>query len=873
MAEDTLPPLPKDAKMDGMPPLPSGAKMDAVPPLPSGATQERRSPGMDLTQKDEGKGLWDRTKRVLEEGGFGAAIGAISPELMMYGAAPGAAVLGFPEASPFLYSAGQAMRTARMGEAVLGGMAGAGGEVASQVSEAAGQSKAAQEAWRLAGGVVTPTFANSMKYFAGKLVGMTGIATKSDVSSLVSAMAKDAGIPEEKLSSQQRKYLESLAERIRGGAKSSEFAQQTYSRLEKGAEQIVDNYNSQARQLEAQADSLVKAAESAKAGRVAGAQQQAMALQAQFESASKNLKDLARQRSANILKNAEALAAQNRAYVANQSPSVRQVQEIDIQAMLKQARTEAQNIINDAEKRVAKLREVASRTSARAEQRAGEARGRVAAIGEAQTPTQTGTSIRQTVMPIFEKLKSVRAANAEKNKGDAFSFAFQREQAGQRAEQTEAFKAATKLVDDAIKNPETGLTNAPIAAVESQLQQVKRALNPVKEVDGVAVGTPVSFQGLENLRRFLRDRSYGLPAEGFDAIGQIQAGKLADAVEAIQKEFSPGISKFLEQYKADSDPLGAFKTKLGEAVVGKEEFDMGRFATDPAGLASKFFKTETGVKDLVTLLGGDAAKAESIARGYVGDQLRNADSKLIQRKIVEWRDWLPQFPRLQAELTAVEQRLAQSERTGARRERLTETLRTEARELPGKASEAASKLESDVLGAAQKRIVGAAEEAGTAEVRAAEKEATRLRGEAKRLSAEGERIRESIIGKSFDVRRVEEIILKGDKTLWKEIGPIVAADPEAKAATAKAITQVIAEKAPKSPRAVVEIYQKDIRPAIEATGIMDAKGIADLDKQIDAIRRAVDPTTRERLTDALVRGVRYALTAEASRVAPAVMGD
>jgi len=875
MAEDTLPPLPKGASMDTMPPLPQGASMDAVPPLPKGATQERRAPGMDLTQKEDKKSLWERTKDVATEGGLGAVAGYFAPELLT---GAGLAASAFPPtapAGPPLLYAGQMARGARFAEAGLGALAGAGGEVAAQTSEAAGQGKAAQEAWRLAGGVVTPSFANSMKYFAGKLVGMTGVATKTDVSGLVSALAKDAGIPEEKLSAQQRKYLEGLAERIRGGAKSEDFAKQTYSRLEQGAEQIVDNYNFQAKQLEAQADAVVKAAETARAGRVAGAQQQAMALQAQFETASKNLKALAQQRAANILKNADALAAQNRSYVANQSQAVRQIQEVDIQAMLKQARTEAQNIVNDAERRASKLRDVAQRTAARGEQRMTEARGGVSAIGEAQTPTQTGTSIRDTVMPVFEKLKATRADNATKNKGDAFSFALTKEKAGQRVDQTNSFKSAMKEIDSAITSPETGLTNAPVDAVKNQLLQVKRALDPrrVDEATGTIVGKPVSFEGLETLRRFLRDRSYGLPAEGFDAIGQQQAGKLADAVEQIQREFSPGIGKFLEQYKADSEPLRAFKTKLGEAVVGKEQFDMGRFASDPAGLASKFFKTETGVKDLVNLLGGDAAMTETIARGYVGDQLRNASSKQIQQKIVEWRDWLPQFPRLQAELTAAEQRLAQAERTGAKRTKLTETLRDEARALPGKASEAASKLESDVLGAAQKRIVSKAEEAGKAEVSAAEKEATRLRGEAKKLSAEGERIKTDILGKKFDVRRVEQIILAGDKNLWKEIGPIVAADTDAKIATSKAIAQVLADKAPKSPRAVVEIYQKDIRPAIESTGIMDARGLAALDKQIDEIRRTVDPTRREQLTDALIRAVRYGLTAEAARVPPAMMGQ
>ena len=130
----------------------------------------------------------------------------------------------------------------------------------------------------------------------------------------------------------------------------------------------------------------------------------------------------------------------------------------------------------------------------------------------------------------------------------------------------------------------------------------------------------------------MRDRAYGLPAEGFDAIGQRQAGELADAVEKIQKKFSPSIGKFLEQYKADSEPLNKFKTKLGESIVGKVEFDMSRFATDPAELASKFFKSETSVKDLMQLLtsGKDfvsvigAKNAEQLARGVVASKLQDA---------------------------------------------------------------------------------------------------------------------------------------------------------------------------------------------------------------------------------------------------------
>ena len=848
----------------------SGFDLSTAKPVTEtgGGSTNVPSPKKDVPPTEKKRSLLERGKDVATEAGFGGVAGFFAPELLTGAGLIASAVPPIAPAGPPLLYLGQMARGARLGEAALGALAGGGGEVAAQTSEAAGQGKTAQEAWRLAAGVVTPTFANSMKYVAGKLVGLTGVATKTDVSDLVSALSKDAGIPEEKLSGQQRKYLESLAERIRGGAKTEDFAKETYSRLEYGAEQIVENYNLQAKQLEAQADAIVKAAEASQSGRVAGAQRQAMALQAQFESASKNLNDLARQRASIILKNADSIAAQNRSYVADKSASVRQIQEVDIRSMLREARSEAQNIITDAERRVGKLRDVASRTAAKGEKSMAEARGVVSAVGEAQTPTQTGTSIRDAVTPIFENLKKVRSDNAEKLKGDAFSFAAMKESKGQLPRDTEAFKKGVAEIDAQLKN-------TTLADIKNPLQRIRDAIAPPnREFEGVVIpGNPAKFESLEQIRRFLRDRSYGLPAEGFDAINQMQAGKLADIVEGIQKEFSPGISKFLEQYRKDSEPLRVFKTKLGEALVGKEEFDMARFSTDPATLGSKFFKSETGIKDLVTLLGGDVSKAEGIARGYVSDQLRNADSKLIQRKVVEWRDWLPQFPRLQAELTAAEQRLAQAERTGGKREKLTERLRTEARELPGKASEAASKLETDVLEAGKKRLVSAAEAEGKAGVAEAEKEATQLRGEAKRLSAEGERIKSEILGKKFDVRRVEQIILGGNKPLWKEIGPIVAADKNAKIVTSEAIAQVIAEKATKSPRALVEIYQKEIRPAIEATGIMDAEVLASFDAQVDEIRRVVDPTKREQLVATLVRGVRYALTAEAARVPSSMVGQ
>ena len=44
-----------------------------------------------------------------------------------------------------------------------------------------------------------------------------------------------------------------------------------------------------------------------------------------------------------------------------------------------------------------------------------------------------------------------------------------------------------------------------------------------------------------------------------------------------------------------------FKADLGKALVGKEDFDMNRFVTDPAMIGNEAFKTESRIKDLIQL--------------------------------------------------------------------------------------------------------------------------------------------------------------------------------------------------------------------------------------------------------------------------------
>jgi hypothetical protein len=261
-----------------------------------------------------------------------------------------------------------------------------------------------------------------------------------------------------------------------------------------------------------------------------------------------------------------------------------------------------------------------------------------------------GDRIRGYVDKVFTDLKAARSKNAEKLKQEAFGLAAAREQQGMMPKDTEAFKKGMAELNQMIKTATLSDINAP-------LQRVRNALDPVKEVEGVIVGKPVTFEGLEQLRRFLRDRSYGLPAEGFDAIGQQQAGKLADIVESIQREFTTGypsltaaargekssaFDRFLEQYKKDSEPLRVFKTKTGKLFEEQLPGVKGYAKVPSENIPSRVFKDRESYQGLIEALGGNKAFAENEARKYfVGEMEKfGGDPKKLEAFIRDNRTML-----------------------------------------------------------------------------------------------------------------------------------------------------------------------------------------------------------------------------------------
>lgn len=418
--------------------------------------------------------------------------------------------------------------------------------------------------------------------------------------------------------------------------------------------------------------------------------------------------------------------------------------------------------------------ELARRLGARVESRASR-------IGEPADATAIGDEARASLESRLDALKQRRRTNAQRLEGVAFGRALQREQAGDRVNNTDSAVRAVDEIDAMLKNPETKLPNITIRQLTDQLNTVRGILagkqRTVDETGNIVEkDRPVSFQALENLRRFLKDRASGLPAEGFDAIGQQQAGRLTDLIEEIQKEFSPQFGRFLEQYKKDSEPINQFRKALGRSITGKEEFDFTEFKTDPAKLAGYIFASPTSVQNFIALSGNDVQLANKLARGYLSGLTEGKTGQQIASVLAK-NKWLnlPAFADVKRDFTE--------------QARLATKAVTRGEEVTTRAAEATRPLElgPDAAAGFRKLLTGPT--------------------------------------------RVQDIQAQA---------AVLSRTPEGQGAFKQAVRDVLATSAPGSLR---QNYMQKIRPALEGSRLYTRQDLEFLDKEIigiDEVNAAVN---------------------------------
>jgi hypothetical protein len=860
---------------------PASTRKDSIDSFLQGdASQPSEIPTLSVEQ-DEGrprKPAFQQLKEVAEQTGYGGITGVLAPNIMT------AAGMVPTPLSPFLLAGGQLLRGQRLASAGYGALGGLVGETAGQVAESQGATPFQAEVTRFLAGTFGPAPVQYLGRKGGTVVGRglqaLGFPGASRAATIGQMMEREAGQPGS-LTAEQRAFIQNKINEIRGGKDVLKAQKEVADMLARGAQSRVSQAEQQAVGLERQAQDLISQAQT-RAGQLdATSQQRIAALQSQFENAALRLQEDATNRA-----QAAVVAGRNRAnqimqQVQNQSPQLQAVAKIDADQAIAQAQAQADQIAAQATQRIGRLRQVRDQLRTTGQQRVQAAQFQV---GEPKRISDIGTDIREGFMSVLDRLRKTRSDNAKTYSQEAFGEAFQKEAAGASFAQTKAAQNAVQELNTMLQNPVSGLSGVPEGTVRNQIENVRDVLqgfrktrkqNAFGEAVDVDVALKPSFDQLEVIRRNLRDRASGLPAEGYDAIGQQMAGRLADLVENTQKEFAPKFASFLERYKADSQPINRFVNNLAKRVTGREEADFAQFKVDPAGLADNVFSSKQGVSQLVETVGPE--QAEKIARSYVANTLQNADAPAVQRFLSDRKtqDWLDTFPRLQQELMAGAQRLGVAERVSGRRGKLAEALGTEIRTVPRTAETATRRTEEAGIREAQRaerageravsdltrtgerkageaiaagerefadvtagteRQIGAsakaverqrmaleeqARKAGEAELKTAETAAGALTKEAEAARKEGQRVADLLTrGDQSGAARVRDLVTTEKNDELVEAARVIIDNPQGRERFAEAVSQVVADMASQSPKTAAQKWKYISDRMIEA-GLLD----------------------------------------------------
>ena len=861
---------------------------------------EMEMPRLDVEpqQPTQRKPFKERATEVGTAGGLGAALGFVSPELFTLAGGLAATTPLTAPAAPFLFTTGQALRSQRLGQAGYGLLGGLMGETGGQVVEARGGTPMQAEVARFLGGTFGPEIPRQLGKVGGTVVarglqamGLPGASRTATIGQMLEREAAQPG----SMTAEQRAFIQQKINEIRGGKSSLQAQKEVADMLAGTAQQRVSQAEQQAVALERQADELLTAAQT-RAGQIdANTQQRIGALQSQFENAAIGLRQDAETRARQAIEAGRQRANQIMQQVQGQSPQLQSVARIDADQAIAQAQQQADQIAAQAQQRLQRLRSTRDRLRTTGQQRVQQAQVQV---GEPKKISDIGTDIREGFTSVLDGLRKTRADNAKTYSQEAFGEAFQKEAAGASFAQTKAAQNAVQELNTMLQNPLSGLSGVPEGTIRNQIEGVRdilqgfrrtRKQNAFGKAVDVDVALQPSFEQLEIIRRSLRDRASGLPAEGYDAIGQQMAGRLADLVENTQKEFAPKFASFLERYKVDSQPINRFVNNLAKRVTGREEADFAQFKVDPASLADNVFASKQGVAQLVETVGPE--QAENIARSYVANTLQNADAPAVQRFLSDRKtqDWLDTFPRLQQELMAGAQRLGTAERVSGRRGKLAEALGTEMRAIPRttetatrrveeKGKLAAERLERegetrvreltsagerqsqqaitageqqfrDITGGAEQQLGASAkaverqqralreqaERAGKAEVGAAEEVATGLTKEAAALRKSAQETADLLTrGDQSGAARVRDLVMSEKTNELTETAKVILANPAGKELFADAVSQVVADLASSSPKTAADKW-KYIGDRLIDAGLIDQRFNQQLAGQLQEI--------------------------------------
>jgi cell division septum initiation protein DivIVA len=758
-------------------------------------------PVAESTKKEPG--LLEKGTEVGRQGLIGGIAGTVFPEIaettgkvIRKGEAlPGPVGRAARYVGTGLELAGTAMKTSRPAAMATGVVGGLAGETGGQIYESKYGPGLDAEAVRLLSSTLVPVPVQYLGTRAGGLVsalgtkmGIPGFSTGRTVGQLL----QEQGISAPNLSGEQRAFIQKKLDDIRGGQRSIDAEKEIVDMLKKDVARLRSTAATDAGTIESQAAAQSK----------------------------------------QILDDATKRANEIRDRARSYSPSVRQLAEMDAKDILSKAQLQVQQLEKQTRTQIASLRQKSGELTQRGQQNIGKAQAEIKTIGQDKPLTDVFTPVQQTTLARQKSIIDERDVLDKTLRQEQARIVAANEAKGVKLSDMDSYKqieTLTRPFDPGTSPTVRKVTDPGVLAFYKRIrdsvidqryelneEQAKAASNlgfPVQQEGGKFYRVfNSSFEAADDARRFA-GTVFKNPPEGYEAVrGQVQQN-VYGLLKKLQEDYVGRVERkaLQDNWAQATKRLEQFETKAGKSLTEIEQ-GTADVLKPPAELANVFFGNRTGVDRLITQT-GDERLVRQTAGDYVASQLRGmnaqqASSWLNQAKN---RDFLshPSLSDLQAKAQSYVANLARAEAFGGARGKVATALRTEAQGLPDiltkQAPKVMSEAEKQAAKVEQKRIQDAAkalklEKKTASEIKAAgEKEAGAV---TKQAGTEAAAIRQAaedkakvILAGTTDSRRVRDIVLGKNREEFAEVSRIVLAEPNGKQQFAKAVGQIIADKA------------------------------------------------------------------------------
>jgi cell division septum initiation protein DivIVA len=715
--------------------------------------------------------------------------------------------------------AGTAMKASRPAAMATGVVGGVIGETAGQAYESQYGPGLDAEVVRLLSSTLGPV---PIQYLSTKTGGLiSALASKFapgfSTARTVGQLMEEQGVKASNLSAEQRAFIQKKLDDIRGGQRSIDAEKEIVDMLKKDVARLRSTAATDAGTIESQAAAQSK----------------------------------------RILDDATKRANEIRDRARSYSPSVRQLAEMDAKDILSKAQLQVQQLEKQTRTQIASLRQKSGELTQRGQQNIGKAQAEIKTIGQDKPLTDVFTPVQETTLARQKAIIKERDELDNTLRQEQARIVAANEAKGVKLSDMDSYKQIETLTRpfDPVTSPTVRkVTDPGVLAFYKRIrdsvidqryelteEQAKAASNlgfPVQQDGGRFYRVfNSSFEAADDARRFV-GTVFKNPPEGYEAVrGQVQQN-VYGLLKKLQEDYVGQVERraLQDNWAQATKRLEQFETKAGKSLTEIEQ-GTADVLKPPAELANVFFGNRTGVDRLITQT-GDERLVRQTAGDYVASQLKgmNAQQATSWLGQAKNKDFLshPSLSDLQAKAQAYVANLTRAEAFGAARGKVATALRTEAQGLPDILTKQAPKIMSEAEKQAakveQKRIQDAAEalklqKKTASEIKATgEKEAgavTKQAGtEAAAIRQAAEERAKVILAETTDPERLRNIVFNIKDAEWEEMSRIVLAETDGKAKFAKAVGEVIADKAGSSLKGAIDDW-KFISNRLTKYGLMD----------------------------------------------------